>query len=74
MAWNIIVDSSCDLIHPEIDSEEIHFTSIPFIIRVADRDYTDDVGLDVSELIDAMQRSDLPSHTSCPTPDAWLYS
>lgn len=72
MVWNIIVDSSCDLIDLETENNDIHYFSVPFVIRVSDRDYTDDAGLDVSELVNEMQRSDLPSYTSCPAPDAWL--
>lgn len=72
MAWNIIVDSSCDLMNSETESQEIQFTSVPFVIRVSGRDYIDDAGLDVSELMDEMRKSDLPSHTSCPAPEEWL--
>ncbi|MCM1246523.1 MAG: DegV family protein [Roseburia sp.] len=72
MKWNIITDSSCDLLPTENLSENIQISSIPFIINVGNRDFVDDETLDTESLINAMEECEEVSHTSCPAPDAWV--
>ena len=71
MKWNIITDSSCDILELENPSEDITFASIPFVISVGNRDFVDDADLDVDEMVTAMEESKEGSHTSCPPPHAW---
>ena len=80
MKWRIIADSSCDIF--KIDegsantnknggSEEIYFSTVPFVITVDGRDFVDDENIDVNELVAAMAESS-KSYTSCPSPESWI--
>lgn len=71
--WNIITDSSCDIKSLEniTDNKDISYKSIPFIMTVDDKDYVDSDDLNVSELVDAMEKSTKVSRTSCPAPQEW---
>ena len=72
MNWNIITDSSCDLLPSSGPDGGIRLTSVPFTIRIGERDFVDDEHLDTMEMLSAMEQERSASHTSCPTPDAWL--
>ena len=72
MNWNIITDSSCDLLPSTSPDGRIRLTSVPFTIRIGERDFVDDVHLDTLEMLSAMEQEHSAGHTSCPTPDAWL--
>ena len=69
MTWKIVTDSSCDWA-PE--SPACAVSSVPFIISAGHEDFVDDAALQVPAMLDAMERCDMASHTSCPTPQAWL--
>ncbi len=71
MKWNIIADSSCDLLRRENLADDTRFASIPFVITVDNVDYVDDEALDTTALLDAMDRCPTASHTSCPSPHIW---
>lgn len=71
MKWNIIADSSCDLLDFESQNGDIRFASIPFVISIGTKDYVDNEELDVPEMVAAMEKSESASHTSCPPPYAW---
>ena len=72
MNWNIITDSSCDLLPSTSPDGRIRLTSVPFTIRIGERDFVDDEHLDMLEMLSAMEQERSAGHTSCPTPDAWL--
>lgn len=74
MIWNIITDSSCDLrsLNIENPAQNIHYHSVPFIISADNKDFVDDDNIVVEDMVDAMERDDQLSHTSCPAPNAWL--
>ena len=72
MNWNIITDSSCDLLPSTSPDGRIRLTSVPFTIRIGERDFVDDEHLDTLEMLSAMEQERSAGHTSCPTPDAWL--
>lgn len=72
MNWNIITDSSCDLLPSTSPDGRIRLTSVPFTIRIGERDFVDDEHLDTLEMLSAMEQEHSAGHTSCPTPDAWL--
>lgn len=72
MNWNIITDSSCDLLPSTSPDGRIRLTSVPFTIRIGERDFVDDEHLDTLEMLSAMDHERSAGHTSCPTPDAWL--
>lgn len=46
MNWNIITDSSCDLLPSTSPDGRIRLTSVPFTIRIGERDFVDDEHLD----------------------------
>ncbi len=72
MKWNIVTDSSCDLFPAVWENGEIQLSSVPFIISVGNRDFIDDETLDTAILLDAMERCEQVSHTSCPSPQGWV--
>ena len=71
MKWRIISDSSCDIFDLDQRSEDLYFSTVPFVITVADKDYVDNETLDVRELVKAMASSK-KSFTSCPSPAEWI--
>ena len=55
----------------ENKSDNIYFSTVPFVITVDGRDYVDNEEIDVHELVTAMASSS-KSHTSCPSPHDWM--
>ena len=70
MTWNIVLDSSCDLM-PEPQFKNSNLKIAPLTIRVGDREFIDDENIDTMELLDAMNREKTASSTACPSPDAF---
>ena len=56
MNWNIITDSSCDLLPSTSPDGRIRLTSVPFTIRIGERDFVDDEHLDTLEMLSAMEQ------------------
>lgn len=71
MKWNIVADSSCDLMKKDVDCEEVGFSTVNFTLRVGNRDYIDDEQLDVLKMLDDMEACPTASSSACPSPDAW---
>lgn len=71
MKWNIITDTSCDLIDIENEDTNITFFDVPFAIRVNDKDYIDCKELDTEDMMYAMKESRGASTTACPAPYSW---
>ena len=55
MKWKIVSDSSCDLRGADYACEESGFSTVPFFIRIGDREYEDAEDMDVVEMISAME-------------------
>ena len=72
MKWNIVTDSSCDLFPQAGFAPGAELSSVPFVVSVGEHDYVDDPSLDTAAFLDAMEGSEAPSRTSCPSPQAWL--
>lgn len=72
MIWNIVTDSSCDLKRLLPAEENIRYCSVPFVITVGAKDYVDDDGICVEDMVDAMEQEKHASSTACPAPGAWL--
>ena len=72
MKWNIVTDSSCDLFPAALQNGEVQISSVPFVISVGSRDFVDDETLNTAEMLEAMERCQQASHTSCPSPQGWL--
>ncbi|MBR3641033.1 MAG: DegV family protein [Oscillibacter sp.] len=71
MKWCIAADSSCDLFPNDLASERFAFHTIPFGIRVGEREYIDDETLDTAEMISATEACPTASRTVCPAPGPW---
>ena len=70
MKWMIVTDSSCDLMTAETGSSDVIYDSVPFLLTLDGKDYSDDAALDVPAMVDAMEASKA-SHSACPGPGAW---
>ena len=64
MKWNVVTDSSCDLIPSDYRSDVIELSSVPFAISVGVRGYTDDEQLDIEEMLRDMEQEKTASYTS----------
>lgn len=72
MKWNIICDSSCDLLDFESNTEGATYKSVPFVISIEGKDFIDDASLDTGDLIRAVKESKTSSLTACPSPQGWM--
>lgn len=72
MKWNIVTDSSCDLLPADAQDGEVQFSSVPFIISVGKADFVDDERLDTSAMLNAMEQCPEACHTSCPSSQGWI--
>ncbi|MBQ7815902.1 MAG: DegV family protein [Oscillospiraceae bacterium] len=70
MTWNIVLDSSCDLM-PQHAFKNADIKIAPLTIRVGDREFVDDETIDVPALLDAMDKEKSASSTACPPPNAF---
>ena len=49
MKWNVVTDSSCDLLPSSYQSDVIELSSVPFVITVGDQHFVDDEDLDLQK-------------------------
>ncbi len=70
MKWMLVTDSSCDLKSLDTGSDDIGFSSVPFVLNLDGKDYTDHPDLVVPDLVNAMEKADV-SRSACPSPSAW---
>lgn len=61
----IVADSSSDI----LDLTDVAFAAAPLKICTAEKEYVDDVDLDVRGMVDDLQNYNGKSSTSCPNPD-----
>ena len=71
MIWNIVNDSSCDMLMSEFESDKIRFETVPLQIQVGDREFVDNDELVVPELLAAMDMEKSAASTACPSPAAF---
>lgn len=69
--WHIVSDTSCDLHTLEGGEGVFDFATIPFTIRIGDKEYIDDEGMPVEEMLTANENHDELAQTSCPSPEDW---
>ena len=72
MKWHIVSDSGCDLTALPDCPANADFATVPFSIRIGDKEYIDDERMPVDEMLDANERHGVSAKTSCPSPQAWL--
>ena len=71
MTWNIVCDSSCDLLPAELIPGKLYRKVAPLTLLVGDKEYVDDATLDVPTLLAHMAAEKGPSSSACPSPDAY---
>ena len=71
MSWNIVLDSSCDLMVSKHLFKNAELKIAPLTIRVGDSEFVDDDNIDVPKLLDAMDKEKTASSTACPAPDSF---
>ena len=71
MTWNIVCDSSGDMLPAELVPGKVFLKVAPLTLRVGDKEYVDDESLSVPEFLAAMAAEKGPSGTACPSPDAF---
>ena len=71
MLWNIVNDSSCDMLMSAFESDSVRFETVPLRIQVGDREFVDNDGLVVPELLAAMDQEKTAASTACPSPEAF---
>ena len=71
MIWNIVSDSSCDLLMSAFQSDLVRFETVPLRIQVGDHEYVDNDELVIPELLAAMDAEKSASSTACPSPAAF---
>ncbi len=71
MIWHIVADTSCDLFELEGGEGAFDFATIPFTIRIGEREYIDDENIPVDEMLTANENHAEMAQTSCPSPEDW---
>lgn len=71
MKWMIALDSSGDLQEGMPLAPDTALVSVPLTIQIGGMSFVDEAGLDIRAMMDAMQSSDQPTSSACPSPDAW---
>ncbi len=69
MVCKIVSDSAVNMRAAKGDTE---FVSVPLTIRAGEKEFVDDVSLDVQEMVNYMSNFKGKSGTACPSVDAWL--
>lgn len=72
MKWNIVCDSSGDMLPATLIPGKLDRKVAPLTLLVGDQSYVDDETLDVDELLGSMARETGPSSTACPSPAAFV--
>lgn len=72
MKWNIVADSSCDLLEMENLSSDTNYAIVPFTIQVGENEFIDDQNLDLPKLRQAIRDFSGATGSACPSPGAWM--
>ena len=67
MNYKIVADSSCNV----LSMENPHFASVPMKVR-AEKEYIDDAGLNVAQMVEELKKHKGTSGSSCPNVGEWL--
>lgn len=68
--YKIISDTSCDLRKDEVKDLGMEF--VPFKMSIDGKDFTDDEDLNIKEFLEAMEKTEHPINTACPSPYDYL--
>lgn len=70
MTWNIVCDSSADLLTKQ-EEGCVRYTSVPLRLLVGAREFLDDERLSPTHLLECMREEKEASSTACPSPAAF---
>lgn len=70
MNYKIIADSCCDL--DAENKKNMNVEIVPLVLRLGDKEYIDDEGLDVSHYMQDMNNCETYPKTACPSPAEFL--
>ena len=68
MKYKIVVDSSSDLLNDYIKDENIGFEVVPLKINVLNKEFVDDVDIDVDDMLKVMGSTKEKASSACPSP------
>ncbi len=71
MTWRIVADTSCDLFTLEGTEGKIDFATIPFTIRIGEKEFVDDEHISIEDMLTANENHSEPGQTACPSPEDW---
>lgn len=71
MKYQIVVDSSADILNGEYKDDLVEVKSVPLVIKISGVDYVDDERLDPKELLTKMNEATTKSVTACPSTEAF---
>lgn len=71
MTWNIVCDSSGDMLPAELIPGKVNLDVVSMKLLVGGREFVDDAALDVDELLQHMAAETSASSTACPSPEAF---
>ena len=72
MKWNIVADSSCDLLEIENIAPETGYSIVPFKILVGKQEFVDDKDIDLPKLRLAVKDLNEATGSACPSPGEWM--
>lgn len=72
--YKIVVDSSCDLINDYINDDNVGFEVVPLTINVANKEYVDDINVDVKDMLHTMSKTKEKACSACPSPERFKSS
>ena len=71
MTWHLVSDTACDLFTLEGGEGKMDFATIPFTIRIGDKEYIDTESMPIEEMLEANEKHDEMAQTSYPAPGDW---
>ena len=69
MKYRIVSDSSSNYLIPE---GTMDYKTVPLKMLIEGKEYSDEIGMNVEEMVLAMERSQNATFTSCPNTQEWL--
>ena len=71
MKYQIIVDSCSDLDENYLDGTGIGFKIVPLKINVGDKEYVDEKGINIEEMLKGLKMPKAKSSSACPAPESF---
>ena len=71
MTWHLVSDTACDLFTLDGGEGVFDFATVPFSIRIGQKEYIDDENMPVSDMLEVNESHTEMGQTSCPSPEDW---